>query len=505
MLETYVKKILSSKVYDLARETPLTPARLLTQRFGAQVYLKREDLQSIFSFKLRGAYNRMVHIDANQLEKGVVTASAGNHAQGVAVAADKLNVKATVVMGLNTPAIKVESVKNFGAKVILHGDSYDEAAEFANNVAESEGSTYIHPYDDPLVIAGQGTVGMEIANQHTGDIDAIFVPVGGGGLIAGIACFFKYLRPRTKIIGVEAEGSACLFEAKKSGRRVKLPRDSLDLFADGVSVAQIGDEPFKVAKHHVDAVVKVSTDEICASIKDVFEETRSIAEPAGALAVAGMKKYLSGSKRKFSTVVAIVSGANVNFDRLRHISERAEVGEDREAIFATTIKEERGSFLDFCRDLGSRSITEFNYRKTQEELANIYVGIEIANKEKRKDLLKKLKVKGYRVVDMTDNEAAKVHIRHMVGGPKLDSQDELLYRFEFPERPGALMQFLTVLGSRWDISLFHYRNHGAAWGRVLVGFCSKESERNELSSYLAQIGYRFWEEDANPAYKLFLS
>ena len=505
MLESYVKKILSAKVYDLAQETPLTLAPALSKRLGCEVMLKREDLHSIFSFKLRGAYNKMAHLSSSERSRGVITASAGNHAQGVSVAANKLNIKATVVMGMNTPSIKIDAVRNYGAKVILHGDSYDEAAQFAYAKSELEKSIYIHPYDDPLVIAGQGTIGMEIASQHPTDIDAIFVPVGGGGLIAGIAAYFKYLRPRTKIIGVEAEGSACLYEAKRSGKRIKLAKETLDLFADGVSVSQVGKESFKVARDYVDTVVKVSTDEICAAIKDVFEDTRAIPEPAGALAVAGMKKYLSRPKRDFSTVVSIVSGANVNFDRLRHISERAEIGEEREAIFAVTIKEKKGSFLKFCGDLGRRSITEFNYRKTDDQSANVYVGLEIAQKEDRSDLLRKLRGRGYRVLDMTKNEAAKVHIRHMVGGPKQGSETELLFRFEFPERPGALLEFLSVVGARWDISLFHYRNHGAAWGRVLVGFRSDNGKREELSQYLEKIGYRYWEEDANPAYKMFLS
>ena len=505
MLESYVKKILSSKVYDLAEETPLTLATALSKRVGCEVMLKREDLQSIFSFKLRGAYNKIAHLNPEERVRGVITASAGNHAQGVSVAANKLNVSATVVMGMNTPSIKIDAVKNYGAKVILHGDSYDEAAEFAYTKSEQEGYIYVHPYDDPLVIAGQGTIGMEIASQHPADIDAIFVPVGGGGLIAGVAAYFKYLRPKTRIVGVEAEGSACLYEAKRSGKRIKLEKETLDLFADGVSVSQVGKEPFKVAKDYVDVVIKVSIDEICAAIKDVYEDTRAIPEPAGALAVAGMKKYLLSARRNLSSVVSIVSGANVNFDRLRHISERAEIGEEREAIFAATIKEEKGSFLKFCGGLGKRSITEFNYRKTDDQLANVYVGLEIAQKEDRKDLLKKLRKKGYRVLDMTNNEAAKVHIRHMVGGPKQKSDTELLFRFEFPERPGALLEFLSVVAARWQISLFHYRNHGAAWGRVLVGFVSDNGERVELCQYLEKIGYRYWEEDDNPAYKMFLS
>ena len=505
MLESYVKKILSSNVYDLAEETPLTHAPLLSGRLKTNVWLKREDHQPIYSFKLRGAYNKMSQLDAQQSSKGVITASAGNHAQGVSIAASRLGLQATVVMGLNTPSIKVDAVKSYGAKVILFGDSYDEAAEFAQSVSLREGSTYIHPYDDPLVIAGQGTIGMEIANQHAAEIGAIFVPVGGGGLISGIAAYFKYLRPKTKIVGVEAEGSACLFAAKKAGRRIELPRETLDLFADGVSVSQVGKENFKIAKKYVDSVVTVTTDEICGAIKDVFEDTRAIAEPAGALSIAGMKKYLAGSKVDFSSVVAIVSGANVNFDRLRHISERAEIGENREVIFAAKLKEERGSFLNFCKGLGKRSITEFNYRRTKDDYANIYVGLEITLAENRAELLKKMRKKGHTLLDMTDNETAKEHIRHMVGGPKQSCDSEMLYRFEFPERPGALLKFLSVVGARWDITLFHYRNHGAAWGRVLVGFDSDEKEKRELQGYLQEIGYRFWEETENQAYETFLT
>ena len=503
MLETYVKKILSSRVYEVADETPLTRAATLSQRLGVDVRLKREDLQSVFSFKLRGAYNKISQLPADELARGVITASAGNHAQGVALAAQRLGIKATIVMGRNTPSIKVNAVRARGAKVILHGDSYDQASAHAAAMAAAERLVYVPPYDDVDVIAGQGTIGMEIVNQYPGDLDSIFVPVGGGGLIAGIAAYVKYLHPKTKVIGVEAEGSACLYAARQAGRRVRLPADTLDLFADGVSVAQVGAAPFKIAKHYVDDVVLVNTDEICAAIKDVFEDARCVAEPAGALAIAGMKRYLARASG-IESAVAIVSGANVNFDRLRHISERAELGEEREAILAAKIDEQPGSFLRFCKALGRRAITEFNYRSADADSAHIYVGLGVDSQADREGVVKSLQEKHYGVLDMTDNEAAKLHVRHMVGGRSPEGIDELLYRFEFPERPGALLQFLTGLGQRWNISLFHYRNHGSAWGRVLVGFTASKKDRPALNKYLRQIGYRFWSEQDNPAYKMFL-
>ena len=503
MLETYVKKILSSRVYEVADETPLTRAATLSQRLGVDVRLKREDLQSVFSFKLRGAYNKISQLPADELARGVVTASAGNHAQGVALAAQRLGIKATIVMGRNTPSIKVNAVRARGAKVILHGDSYDQASAHAAAMAAAERLVYVPPYDDVDVIAGQGTIGMEIVNQYPGDLDSIFVPVGGGGLIAGIAAYVKYLHPKTKVIGVEAEGSACLYAARQAGKRVRLPADTLDLFADGVSVAQVGAAPFKIAKHYVDDVVLVNTDEICAAIKDVFEDARCVAEPAGALAIAGMKRYLARASG-IESAVAIVSGANVNFDRLRHISERAELGEEREAILAAKIDEQPGSFLRFCKALGRRAITEFNYRSADADSAHIYVGLGVDSQADREAVVKSLQEKHYGVLDMTDNEAAKLHVRHMVGGRSPEGIDELLYRFEFPERPGALLQFLTGLGQRWNISLFHYRNHGSAWGRVLVGFTASKKDQPALNKYLRQIGYRFWSEQDNPAYKMFL-
>lgn len=503
MLETYVKKILSSRVYEVADETPLTRAATLSQRLGVDVRLKREDLQPVFSFKLRGAYNKISQLSADELGRGVITASAGNHAQGVAMAAQCLGIKATIVMGRNTPSIKVNAVRARGAKVVLHGDSYDEASAHAAEMTAAENLVYVAPYDDVDVIAGQGTIGMEIVNQHPGRLDAIFVPVGGGGLIAGIAAYVKYLHPKTKIIGVEAEGSACLFAARRAGKRVRLAADTLDLFADGVSVAQVGAAPFRIAKHYVDDVVLVNTDEICAAIKDVFEDTRCVSEPAGALAIAGMKRYLARTTG-IASAVAIVSGANVNFDRLRHISERAEVGEEREAILAAKIDERPGSFLRFCKALGRRAITEFNYRFADAGGAHIYVGLGVESQADREAVVSTLQNKNYSILDMTENEAAKLHVRHMVGGRSPQGVDELLYRFEFPERPGALLQFLTGLGQRWNISLFHYRNHGSAWGRVLVGFAASKKDQPALDKYLKDIGYRFWVEQDNPAYKMFL-
>ncbi|MCB1686116.1 MAG: threonine ammonia-lyase, biosynthetic, partial [Pseudomonadales bacterium] len=432
----------------------------------------------------------------------------GNHAQGVAYAARELGLKSIIVMGHNAPSIKVDAVRALGAKVVLHGDTYDDAAGHARTLVAEEGYVYVHPFDDVDVIAGQGTVGMEILNQHHGAPDVIFVPVGGGGLIAGIAAYVKYLSPATRVIGVEAEGSACMSAALAAGRRVTLPYETLDLFADGASVAQVGKETFRIARKCVDSVITVNTDQICAAIKDLFDDTRSIAEPAGALAVAGMKKYCAARSIENRKLVAVVSGANVNFDRLRHISERAEIGEQREALLGVTIPEKKGSFRTFCRALGKNTVTEFNYRYAGGDDAHVYVGLQVGAKDARRRLVSQLKESGYAVTDMTDNETAKLHVRHMVGGRTGTSRKELLYRFEFPERPGALLRFLSVLGTEWNITMFHYRNHGAAWGRVLVGFESSgvkvTQERKRLSANLEAIGYRYWEETGNPAYELFL-
>lgn len=514
MLEKYVKKILASRVYDVAVESPLTVAPGLSARLGCSVKLKREDLQQVHSFKLRGAYNKMAGLSAQQLARGVVAASAGNHAQGVALAARELGVKALIVMGRNAPSIKVSAVKNLGAKVVLHGDTFDEAAVHAQALVEEHGYAFVHPYDDVDTIAGQGTVGMEIMQQTSEPPDAIFVPVGGGGLIAGIAAFVKYLNPQTKIIGVESEGSACMSAALKAGRRVRLPYETLDLFADGVSVAQVGKEPFKIARRYVDQVVTVTTDEICAAVKDVFDDTRAIAEPAGALAIAGMKKWVGANKATEPEaasleLVAIVSGANVNFDRLRHVAERAEVGEQRELLLGVAIKEQPGSFQKFCKLLGKRAVTEFNYRYASDTEAHVYVGLKMSPEDSSDALIETLQAKGHQVINMTTDETAKAHVRHMVGGRAFGSKGEWLYRFEFPERPGALGRFLSELGGRWDITLFHYRNHGAAWGRVLVGLApasgdAKAASQTELRRYLERIGYRYWEETDNPSYAMFL-
>lgn len=519
MPQRYIKKILDAKVYDVAKQTPLDIAPFISERTGNQILIKREDLQPVYSFKLRGAYNKVVQLSDEEKQAGVVAASAGNHAQGLALAAQKLGVKAVIVMPRTTPEIKVTSVRSRGAKVVLHGDTFDEASEYAQNMVSEKGMTYVPPYDDPDVIAGQGTVAMEILKQHGGPLDAIFIPVGGGGLIAGMAAYIKYLRPEIKVIGVESEESACLYAAMQKKRRVTLPQ--VGIFADGVAVAQVGKHTWDVCKDLVDEVITVSTDEICAAVKDLFDDLRSVCEPSGALSLAGLKKYIDREKCVDKCLVAIASGANVNFDRLRYISEVAEIGEKREGIFAVTIPEKPGSFQQFCSVLGKRSITEFNYRFADSAQAQIYVGLKLSGElDDRKDLMSLLKDKGYPVEDLTDNEIAKYHIRHMVGGhgpkesennevskdlPKHEEQNELIYRFEFPERPGALLNFLKKLGKKWNISMFHYRNHGAAYGRVLVGMQVPKGDKKQLQSYLDEVGYHYWEETSNPAYELFLA
>lgn len=511
MPQTYIKRILDARVYDVAIETPIDAAPVLSRRIGNTVLLKREDLQPVFSFKIRGAYNKMSRLSEAEQATGVVTASAGNHAQGVALSAAKMGVMATIVMPRTTPKIKVDSVKNHGgrfAKVILHGDVFGDAHEHAKKLEQEKGLVYIPPYDDPDVIAGQGTVGMEILRQHPEPLHAVFVPVGGGGLCAGVAAYIKYVRPDVKVIAVEAEDSACLAEAMKKNRRVVLPQ--VGIFADGVAVAQIGKETFRVLKKTVDDVVTVSTDEICAAIKDIFDDTRSIAEPAGALALAGLKKYADENKLKDQTLLAIDSGANTNFDRLRYISERTEIGEKREAVLAVSIPEQPGSFKQFCKTIGKRNITEFNYRYADNKQAKIFVGLQISPEgNDLNDLLAQLQKKNYPVIDMTENETAKLHVRHMVGGhaPQQNEQEhqEVIYRFEFPERPGALLQFLTTLGQRWNISMFHYRNHGAAFGRVLVGLQASDKEKKAVEGYLNELQYTFSCETDNAAYQLFLA
>ncbi|ASP40832.1 threonine ammonia-lyase, biosynthetic [Bacterioplanes sanyensis] len=504
MLNQYLKKILSARVYDVAIESPLHQAPFLTERLGNRIWLKREDEQPVYSFKIRGAYNKVVQLTDEEKAKGVVAASAGNHAQGLALAAKELGIKATIVMPRTTPEIKVKSVKARGAKVVLHGDAFDDAYAYSQKLVAEKGMTYIHPYDDPETIAGQGTIGMEILRQMRDPIDAIFIPVGGGGLIAGVAAYVKALRPEVRIVGVESTESASLAAALDAGERVILPQ--VGIFADGVAVAQVGENTWEICKDHVDEVITVTPDEICAAVKDTFDDTRAVCEPAGALSVAGLKKYVEREGCDNQNLIAILSGANVNFDRLRYISEVAEIGEGREVILAVTIPEQPGSFQKFCSLLGKRPITEFNYRYGDDSRAQIYVGVKVgAEPGARQALLDELTAQEYAVADLTDNEIAKYHIRHMVGGHAPASvDDEHLYRFEFPERPGALLNFLRTLGKRFNISLFHYRNHGAAYGRVLVGLQVPEGTEAELRKYLKALGYRYWDESDNAAYHLFL-
>ena len=499
----YIEKILTARVYDVAVETPLENAQNLSRRHNNEVLLKREDLQRVFSFKLRGAYNCIYQLSRKKQVKGVIAASAGNHAQGVALSASRLGIKATIVMPKTTPNIKVNAVKSYGATVVLKGDTYDDACAHANELAIKRKLDFIHPYDDPEVIAGQGTIGMEIYRQHADPVDAVFIPVGGGGLISGVSLYSKYLRPETKIIGVEPQDAACMALAFEKHRRASL--EHVGIFADGVAVRQVGKETWRIAQRYVDEVITVSTDEICAAIKDIFDDTRSIMEPAGALAVAGLKKYVERDGVKDKTMVAICSGANMNFDRLRHVAERAEIGENREALFAVTIPEKPGSFRRFCKIIGKRGITEFNYRYSDRVNAQVFTGVQLRNGQvEKQEIIDRLRKNDYAVTDMTDNEMAKMHIRHLVGGHAA-MQHEVLFRFEFPERPGALLDFLTSIGNKWNISLFHYRNHGAAFGRVLVGLQTPKRQRSELLKHLDTLGYSYWEESENPAYRIFLS
>ena len=503
MLNRYMKKVLQSRVYDVAQETPLVEAERLSSRLGNRVWMKREDLQPVHSFKLRGAYNKIAGLSKEDCARGVIAASAGNHAQGVALAARKLGVKALIVMPRTTPSIKVESVRDYGARIKLAGDTYDDAYVYAAAEAEKHGMTFIHPYDDPDVIAGQGTIALEILKQHEDGMHAIFVPVGGGGLIAGIAAVVKSLRPEVKVIGVEPDEAPCMYEALKRGRRVTLKQ--VGIFADGVAVRQAGKEPFRIARQYVDDVITVTTDELCAAMKDIFDDCRAIVEPAGALAIAGLKKYVGESGIQGESLVAINSGANMNFDRLRHVSERAEIGEQREALLAVTIPEEPGSFRKFCRAIGKRGITEFNYRYSDSSQAHVFAGVKLRSGDsERHELVQMLRDRGYPVADLTDSELAKLHIRHMVGGRVPGLKDELLFRFQFPERPGALLNFLISMGKRWNISLFHYRNHGADYGRVLVGIQVPANSRKEFRRSLDKLGYVYWEETDCPAYNLFL-
>jgi len=498
----YLQKILTAKVYDVAIESPLELAPTLSRRLGNRILLKREDQQPVFSFKLRGAYNKMAHMSDAERARGVIAASAGNHAQGVALAAQRLGCHATIVMPVTTPQIKIAAVEARGAAVVLHGDSYSDAYEHALALQKKSRATFVHPYDDPDVIAGQGTIGMEILRQCAGPIDAIFVAIGGGGLIAGIASYVKRVRPDIKIIGVQPEDSNAMALSLAAGRRVTLQH--VGLFADGVAVKEVGKETFRIARELVDDVVLVDTDAICAALKDVFEDTRSILEPAGALAIAGVKAWVQRHRATGRTYVAIACGANMNFDRLRFVAERAELGEEREAILAVTIPERPGSFREFCGLIGKRSITEFNYRYADARVAHLFVGLEVANRRETERLLAELARRRIDAYDLSDNEMAKLHVRHLVGGHAPAAEHEILYRFEFPERPGALMKFLDSMSAGWNISLFHYRNHGADYGRVLVGMQVPPSDKAGFRAFLDGLGYDYVEETGNPAYRMFL-
>jgi len=502
MKNDYLERILTAQVYDVAIESPLEFAPSLSERMNNRLLLKREDMQQVFSFKLRGAYNKMIKLSPEMLKRGVITASAGNHAQGVALVAQRLNCQATIVMPVTTPQIKMQAVKAYGATILLHGDSYDEAYARALKLSTQKRVTFIHPYDDPDIIAGQGTIGIEILRQHTGPIHAVFVPVGGGGLISGIASYVKRLHPEIKIIGVEPIDSDAMYQSLKKGRRVKLAQ--VGLFADGVAIKQVGKETFRLCRKLVDEIILVDTDAICAAIKDVFEDTRVMLEPAGALSVAGAKVYANREKFRDKTWVAVTSGANMNFDRLRHVSERAELGEQREAVMSVTIPEKPGSFKKFCTMLGTKSITEFNYRYADPKEAHVFVGVSVRNRNEAERLIKNLEKNGLCTEDLSDNEMAKLHIRHLVGGRADGVKNEILYRFEFPARPGALMKFLNSMSHHWNISLFHYRNHGTDYGRVLVGMEVPPGEQTDFKAFLNQLGYRYWDESKNPAYKLFL-
>jgi threonine dehydratase len=500
--ESYLEKILTAKVYDVAIESPLEPLPAMSKRTGNHLLLKREDKQPVFSFKLRGAYNKMASLKPEELARGVICASAGNHAQGVALAAQRLGAAATVVMPVTTPRIKVSAVSARGAKVELHGDSYHEASLHAKALAKRHRLTFVHPYDDPLVIAGQGTIAVEILRQHSRPIDAIFVPVGGGGLISGIAAYVKRVSPRTKVIGVEPADSNAMQASLAAGRRVTLPH--VNIFADGVAVRQVGRETFRLCRELVDDMVLVDTDEICAATKDIFEETRTVLEPAGSLALAGAKRWIERRRAKGKTLVAIASGANMNFDRMRFVAERAELGEHREAVFAVTIPERPGSYRELCALLGRRNVTEFNYRYAPGREAHIFLGVSVSGREETERLVATLARHGIAAVDLSDNEMAKLHGRHLVGGRMPSRMPEMLYRFEFPERPGALMNFLDRMGTGWNISLFHYRNHGADVGRALVGLQVPERDRAAFRRFLRDLGYDYADETRNPAYRFFL-
>ncbi len=509
-MEDYLQKILRARVYDVAIESPLEKAKRLSNRLKNNVWLKREDLQPVFSFKLRGAFNRMSKLNFKELKKGVVASSAGNHAQGVALSASYLKCKALIVMPITTPKVKVMAVKALNAEVMLHGETYDEAYQEAKRISQKDGLVFIHPFDDPEVIAGQGTIALEILRQMESPPDAIYVAVGGGGLIAGIASYVKSLWPTVKIIGVEPNEAAAMTKSLEKGSRIELK--DIGLFADGVAVNKVGENTFEIAKKYVDYMVTVSTDEICAAIKDVFEDTRSILEPAGALAIAGLKSDAENRKLKSQDLVAIACGANMNFERLRFVAERAELGEKKEAMIAVEITEKAGSLKELCKLLGKRSLTEFSYRMSEGNSAHIFMGIELENKHDRSDLLKSFKEAKIKCIDLSEDELSKVHLRHMVGGRLPSASDilsnglykEMLYRFEFPERPGALMRFVNKMRPEWSISIFHYRNHGADIGRIVIGVIVAKTDMQIWEKFLQDIGYKSWNETENPAYKLFL-
>jgi len=500
---SYAPKIARARVYDVAIESPLDRAPRLSARLGHDVFLKREDLQAVFSFKLRGSYNKISQTPAAQLENGVICSSAGNHAQGVALAARKRGLRAVIVMPKTTPSIKIDAVVALGGEAVLHGVTYDECAAHAKELETKFGFCYVHPFNDPDVIAGQGTIGAELERQWPRVPDAVFVPVGGGGLIGGIGTYLKHRYPGVKIIGVEPYESASMYESLRAGRIVTL--DRVGMFADGVAVRRVGDETFRIAREVVDEIILVDTDAICAAIKDIFEDVRVVVEPAGALAVAGLKRYVEREGMSGGTFIAVNSGANMNFNRLGHVTERAEIGEHREALLAVEIPERPGAFLEFCEALGDRNITEFNYRYAPGATAHIFVGVSLQRGQaEAAEMLAELTERGYPVLDLSDNEVAKLHIRHLVGGQVPGLRDELLYRFEFPERPGALLAFLQAIGNLWNISLFHYRNHGSDYGRVLAGVQVPQADRAEFAKHLAQLKYPYWDETANPAYRLFL-
>jgi threonine dehydratase len=508
----YLTKILNARVYDVAIESDLSHAKALSRRLHNTVLLKREDQQAVFSFKLRGAYNKMAHLSPEQLQKGVICASAGNHAQGVALGAQKLGTKAVIVMPVTTPQLKVEAVKNLGGEVVLHGDSYSDAYGLALEIQKKQGLTFIHPFDDPDVIAGQGTIAMEILRQHQGRLDAVFLAIGGGGLVSGVANYIKAVRPEIKIIGVQMNDSNAMMQSVAAKKRVTLT--DVGLFADGTAVKLVGEETFRIARGLVDEFIEVDTDAVCAAIKDVFVDTRSIVEPSGAMAVAAIKQYVATNKTKGETYAAVLCGANMNFDRLRFVAERAEVGEEREALFAVTVPEERGSFKRFCETIGTlphfgnaggaRNVTEFNYRISGSEKAHVFVGLTTSNKGESVKIAAHLTKKGFATLDLTHDDLAKEHLRHMVGGASALANEERLLRFVFPERPGALMKFLSAMRPGWNISLFHYRNQGADYGRILVGIQVPKADDKAFATFLSQLGYPFVEETHNPVYQLFL-